>query len=356
MRAILQRAARHGAGPWLPAGAFALLAFAIIAGATAPEPASAPGGDPADAAPFHELPFAVGDLPGTLAVPDGPGPHPVVVLVHGSGMQDRDASLGPNQPFRDLAYGLAQRGVASLRYDKRSRVRVDTLDEHSTAQDVTIADAVHALGLLRDQPRIDARRRVLLGHSLGGQFAPRIAAQAPGLAGVVMLAPLARPFHHAIADQTRYLVELDGQVSQLEAVSVRQVEALRDGIDAMVAGGPPPGEPLLGIPDDYWRDLARHDPIAEARALRLPILLLQGERDYQVRPELDFAAWQAALAGQPGATLRRYPGLNHWFIRGEGPANPREYQRRGWFEPAVIDDIARWIHALPPSETPAHAR
>ena len=111
---------------------------------------------------------------------------------------------------------------------------------------------------------------------------------------------------------------------------------------ALDGTAPEPAEPLLGVPFGYYRDLEAHDPPAAAAALGLPVLVLQGERDYQGTME-DFARWRAALAGKDGACLRSYEGLDHLFRHGTGPSDPASYQRPGPFAPRVLDDLAAWI-------------
>ncbi|WP_156968837.1 alpha/beta hydrolase family protein [Arenimonas metalli] len=290
-------------------------------------------------------PILVGDLPGVLTLPAGTGPFPAVVLVHGSGLVDRDASIGPNKPFRDLANGLAHLGIASLRYDKRPLAQRRSLGPQSNADDASVNDAVAAVALLARQPGIDRGRLFIAGHSLGGLLAPRIAARAPDADGLVMLSALARPFHHAIAAQVRYLAEADGAVTELEQVSVAHAERQRDEIDAMLAGGPEPTDPMLRIPPAYWRHLGRYDAQQTARALPLPMLFIQGGRDYQVTASDDLARWRAALAGREDVSFREYPALNHFLMPGSGPAGSREYFTPVPVDTTVILDIAAWIHA-----------
>lgn len=197
----------------------------------------------------------------------------------------------------------------------------------------------------RASPASDRGRIFVAGHSLGGLLAPRIAARAPEADGLVMLSALARPFHHAVAAQVRTLAEADGVTSELEAVSVAHAERQRDQIDAMLAGGPEPTDPMLRIPPAYWRHLGRYDAQATARALPLPMLFIQGGRDYQVTAADDLARWREALAGRDDVTFREYPALNHFLMPGTGPAGSREYFAPSSVDTTVILDIGAWIHA-----------
>ncbi len=283
-------------------------------------------------------------LPGTLTLPIGEGPFPAVVLVHGSGPNDRDESIGPNKPFRDLAEGLASRGIAVLRYDKRTRAhagRVGGLRDFTVKHEV-VDDAVAAVKRMRETPGIRADRVFVLGHSLGGMLAPRIAAAEPSIAGLVLLAAATKPLEQAIVEQTRYLVMLDGKISADEETAIAAVTKLAADVRALKASDPPIASAGISAPASYWLDLRGYDPPAAARGLKQPMLVLQGERDYQVTME-DQAAWQRAIGSRANVQLKSYPSLNHLFIAGDGPSAPAEYLRAGHVDEAVIRDIAAWI-------------
>jgi dienelactone hydrolase len=277
-------------------------------------------------------------LPGTLAMPVGAGPFPAVVLVQGSGPNDRDETVEGNKPFRDLAWGLASRGIAVLRYEKRTRqygAKVGSVKDFTVRQE-TIDDAVAAAGLLRHTPGIDPRRVFVLGHSLGGVLIPRIGQRDPQLAGLIVMAGAARPIEDLILEQVSYIAAADGTVTDDEK---KQIESLRGEVAKVKALKPGDTGSALGAPASYWLDLRGYDPPEAAKALKQPLLILQGERDYQVTPD-NLAAWKKAV---PGATFKTYPKLNHLFIEGEGKSTPAEYEKPGHVSAAVIEDIAGWI-------------
>jgi dienelactone hydrolase len=285
-------------------------------------------------------------LPGTLTVPKSTGPHPGVVLVHGSGPHDRDESVGPNKTFRDLAEGLASRGIAVLRYDKRTRVHAArvAIDKKLTVREETVDDAVAAAQFLAAQAEMDPKRIFVLGHSQGGYLAPRIARQYGKLAGYIVLAGNTRPLEDLIVEQTDYLAPM--QVSDPEKAR-QQIEAIRKQVDELkkLKPGVETSVTFLGIPAHYWLDLRGYDPAAEARNLGLPLLVLQGERDYQVTMT-DFAGWKKTLDGRSFLTSKSYATLNHLFIPGEGKSKPADYMQPGrHVEGQVIDDIAQWVAA-----------
>jgi uncharacterized protein len=294
---------------------------------------------------FQEREVTVGTgewaLPGTLSMPVGAGPFPALVLVHGSGPNDRDETVGKEMPFRDLAWGLASRGVAVLRYEKRTREHGSQLAgvKDFTVQQETVDDALAAAELLRHTQGIDPRRVFVLGHSLGGMMIPRIGQRDPKLAGLIVMAGAARPLEDIILEQVSYLAAADGKVTDEEK---SQIESLRAEVARVKALKPGDTGTALGAPDSYWLDLHGYNPPEAAKTLKTPLLILQGERDYQVTMD-NFAAWKKALAGRPGVTFKAYPKLNHLFIEGEGKSTPADYEKPGHVSEAVIADIAGWI-------------
>jgi dienelactone hydrolase len=310
-----------------------------------------PAPPPAAAAPdpqagFIERELAVGEgaraLPGTLALPKGDGPFPAVVLVHGSGPQDRDETIGANRPFLDLARGLAAQGIAVLRYEKRTKARPQDFAAGVTLDAETTDDAVAAVNALKHQPDVDPKRIYVLGHSQGGMLGPRIASRA-NASGAILLAAPSRPLLDLLLEQNRRLAAMDGQTSPAEQEFIAKLQAVVARIRA--AQDVAPTESPLGLPASYWREIDAVDPIAEARDTAFPLLILQGGRDIQV-VDADWQRWQAAFARQPRATLHHYPALNHLAIAGEGPGTLEEYSRPGHVDARLVDDIARWIHTL----------
>jgi uncharacterized protein len=285
-------------------------------------------------------------LPGTLTVPNGAGPWPAVVLVHGSGPSDRDETVGPNKPFRDLAHGLGSRGIAVLRYDKRTRQygpKIGSLTTF-TVKEETIDDAAAAVALLRTMPSLDPSRIFVAGHSLGGMVAPRIAVAAgSALRGLIVLAGAVRSLEQSLIDQSRYLALMDGTISPDEQRQIDEFEQLAARIKTLKAGDPPVTAVLVSAPASYFLDLRGYDPPAAAAKLSLPMLILQGGRDYQVTMD-DFAKWKAALANRNNVTFADFPLANHLFVVGTGRSSPSEYMAAaGHVSSNVIDTIVAWI-------------
>ncbi len=284
------------------------------------------------------------ELPGTLDMPVGPGSFPAVLLVHGSGPHDRDETIGPNKPFRDLADGLASRGIAVVRYEKRTRHHAGKmLGTTVTIKEEVLDDALAAVELLRQTPGVDPQRVYIVGHSLGGMLAPKLAMLDPKLAGIVVLAGNARPLEDLIVEQMTYLAK---QAGEPDAVVMERLNKAKEQAakvkDPKLSAETPTTELPLGVPAAYWLSLRGHEPTTVAAGLTIPILVLSGERDYQV-PAADYELWQKALAGKPTATLKRYAGLNHLFMDGTGPASPAEYQKESHVAERVVEDVAGWL-------------
>jgi len=281
------------------------------------------------------------ELPAVLTIPKGASKVPGVVLVHGSGPHDEDESIGPNKPFRDLAEGLASRGIAVLRYEKRTRKYGGRMKaEDVTIDEEVIEDALSAIRLLRSRERIDPAKVFLLGHSLGGMAAPFIAARDKRLAGIIIMAGSARPVIDVVEEQLAYIANLDGVLSDEEA---KQLEEARQAAEAIRAGKPDEvKKPLLGAPASYWQRINAMDPVAEAGKLDCRILILQGGRDYQVTRKC-FERWKEGLASRKNVSFRFYEPMNHLMISGKGPATPGDYEKAGHVSKRVVADIAEWI-------------
>jgi uncharacterized protein len=185
----------------------------------------------------------------------------------------------------------------------------------------------------------------VLGHSQGGTYAPLIARRAPNLAGLILLAAGAEPIGAALLRQERYLATLPGTIGAKAKAELpyitRQVAEIdnparlvKDSPDTVLLGGTRPA---------YYRSALRYNEVATARSIPQPLLLLQGERDYQVTVANDLDVWLKGLKGRKGVTVVEFPKADHLFLDGTGPPTPLEYNKRGHVNPKVISTIAAWI-------------
>jgi dienelactone hydrolase len=302
-----------------------------------PPPSSAKPAPPASyvhPADFRAAEVSVGAAPfvlgATLTSPVGLGPYPGVVLIHGSGPQDRDETIAANKVFKDLAEGLASRGIEVLRYDKRTFVYGATLGDSVSVEDEVMTDAASAIAALRARPEIDPKRIFVIGHSMGALLAPEIATRSAPVAGVVLLAPPGRPIGDIVLAQAKYLGTPPKEMAAME-LSVARLKAGTLGT-----------ERFFGAPQSYWKDLESRDGIGMAKKLGKPILVMRGDRDFQVGAE-DLAAWRKGLAGVPDVEIVTIPSLSHLFIAGEGKPGPAEYEKPSHVDAKVIDRIATFI-------------
>jgi len=318
---------------------------ALARPAEGPEPWEPP--PYADPAAFDEQEIEVGSgplaVPGTLSLPRAAGPRPAAVLLAGGGPFDRDETGGPNKPLKDLAWGLASRGVAVLRFDKVTHAHRDRIAGISgfTMTDEYVHHAAAAVGMLRAHPAVDAARVFVVGHSAGGKAAPRVAAAEPGVAGIVVMAGDTQPLHHAAIRVLRYVASLSPKAAREMRATMKTVEEQAAVIDAPGFGAD--SGSVLGAPASYWLDLRDYDPVAVAATLDRPVLILQGGRDYQVTVADDLPGWRAGLAHRADAQIRVYEADNHLFFRGEGPSTPADYEKTDHVDPQVVRDIADWL-------------
>jgi hypothetical protein len=331
-----------------------------LAGIQLAPPADAQSASPweppgyADPDTFGEADVTLGSgplaVPGTLSLPHHPGPLPALVLLGGSGPEDRDGSIGRSKPLKDLAWGLASRGIAVLRFDKVTHAHPERVSENRafTVADEYLPDAVAAIALLRDHPAIDAARVFVAGHSLGGTIAPRVAAAEPSVAGLVLLAGGAQPLQWAAVRQISYLASLAPATA---ASSQPGIDALTDRarkVDSPdLSPETPDAELPFGVPAPYWLDLRGYDQVAVAAGLRQPMLIVQGGRDYQATVADDLSRWQAGLGSRADVTIRVYPADNHFFFPGTGPSSPAELAAAQHVDPEVVADVGDWLGGAP---------
>ena len=280
-------------------------------------------------------------LPGILTTPNRPGKFPLVILVHGSGPNDKDESVGLTKIFKDLSIGLAMKGIAVYRYDKRTRVLKTKIakEKNYTVYKETIEDAIAAVNQLRQDSLIDSTAIYICGHGLGAMVLPRIESKAKNLKGLIFLAPNARKLEDHMLEQTRYVISLDSTkkdyTNLLDSINkeTRRIKSLTPMTKDTSA--------ILFLPVSYWLDLNEYNQVEAVQKLNQPLLFLFGKRDYQIT-EVDYNIWKKALVNK-NAEFRAYPDLNHFFIKGIGKSTPFEYNKKGNVDKEPINDISNWI-------------
>ena len=311
-------------------------------------------------------------LAGTLTVPPGEGPFLAVLLISGSGAQDRDETLLGHKPFLVLADDLTRRGVAVLRVDDRGVGGSSGKTIESTSEDFA-GDVLAGVAFLKGRREVDPRRIGLIGHSEGGIIAPMVAARSADVAFIVLLAGTGLPGDEILALQRTLILKANGMKDE-------QVRRLNEGAGRLVAAAKAATDPkaatemlrtvakefLAGLPQEeraglgdlgalegqaallaspWFRFFLAYDPRPTLAKVRCPVLALNGEKDLQVPPKENLAAIARTLreAGNDRVTIRELPGLNHLFQACTSGA-PSEYARiEETFAPAALRIIGDWI-------------
>ncbi len=325
-------------------------------------PAPAPAEDTAPEAGVTEEAVTVGEapweLPGLLTLPQAAeGPLPAVVLVQGSGPSDRNESVGAVKPFYDLAQALALQGIAVIRYDKRTYVYGEEIAASAeyasfTAEEEVIQDAIAAGRLLAEDPRVDPERIYLLGHSLGAMLAPRIVQESGDLFAGMMLACGSNA--SLVEIMIRQNQDAINALPQGEARSAAQAQlavetAKAEALTSMTAEEAQ-AETLFGQPAFYFWEMAQHPTAAQLlQALEKPVLLINGDRDFQVNAQEGREGWEAALDLSAPWVSCLWADVNHLLMRpdaAEGVAGTTaEYMIPCAVEAEITDAIGAFIHA-----------
>ena len=292
-------------------------------------------------------------LKGILTLPEGASadsPVPAVVFVHGSGSSNMDEKVMKLTPFKDLAEGLAARGIASIRYDKRSFAHGRRMLKagNLTVKEETIEDAVLAAGILRGEPSVDPGKIFIIGHSMGAMLAPRIDAEGGDFHGLILMAGTPRTLEEVMVGQTEDIQKQGkGLVKWIVTRQVAKLEKQFEKMDAMTDEEAKRVKLSGGTTLYYFKEMADHPAADYLLASEKPVLIMQGSGDVQVSVERDFNAYKTLLADRPNVTFKLYEGLNHAFV----PAlcdnimkATKEFRVERHIGEEVIGDLASWIH------------
>jgi pimeloyl-ACP methyl ester carboxylesterase len=289
------------------------------------------------------------ELPGELIIPIKCNNCPVVVLVHGSGPNDKDETVGSIKVFYDIAMGLASKGIATFRYDKRFAVYPELMSTQFDLYDETIHDAIAALQTIQQDTSLQFGKYVMLGHSLGAYSMPLIANTLErSLDGAILLSANARRLEDLIDYQMRYLTGFDDLITDEEEQIIIENTARSRNIRNGDYTDSTSAENLLAYwPGTFWRGVSAYDPVATVQSNSVtPFFLLQGEKDYQITME-DFATWKTAVGDMPNVSMQSFPGLTHLFTPTDANrGSPQDYFVPSNVDEGVIEAIAAWVKEL----------
>ena len=297
-------------------------------------------------------------LGATLTLPNGPGPFPAVVLITGSGQQDRDESLLGHKPFLVLADYLTRKGLAVLRSDDRGAGKSGGNFATATTADFA-TDVEAAVAYLKTRHEIDPHKIGLVGHSEGGSIAPMVAARNKDVAFIVLMAGPGVPGDQLMVAQL---------VAGAEAAGIPHERAVQAGVqqrelfDLLMKGaddaafkqklselaGPQADEAYREMTSPWYRYFLAYDPATALRKVSCPVLAINGEKDTEVPAKLNLAAIRAALeqGGNKRFETVELPGLNHLFQTATTGALSEYSQIEETISPSALDKIGTWIMGI----------
>ncbi|MDR1357209.1 MAG: alpha/beta fold hydrolase [Tannerellaceae bacterium] len=307
-------------------------------------------------------------LAGTLTLPQKEGRFPAVVLISGSGAQDRNEEVFNHKPFLVIADHLTRNGIAVLRFDDRGTASSSGTFKMSTTLDFS-KDAEAAVAWLKTRKEVDPHKIGLVGHSEGAIIAPMLASRSGDIAFIVMLAGSGVRGDKLLLAQQELIGRASGMSEadieenrifhakafniMIEAETQEEVTArLSDYLRQLMgdASGAGVDDNLVRnevekLADPWILYLLKHDPSADIEKVKCPVLALNGEKDLQVPPEMNLDAIRLALAkgNNNRATLRQLPGLNHLFQECTTGALTEYGRIEQTFSPAALDIMTQWI-------------
>lgn len=319
------------------------------------QPTSTLSVEPEESDTWYEVPITLGydpekQLNGMLTLPKNMEAPPVAILIQGSGRNSMDSPIGAskNRFFADLAHGLSERGVASIRYDKRSYVYPDDVIDIQTEYLYDVKDAIR---FALEEDRVNGEELYLVGHSQGGLLSPQIATDHPEIKGFISMGGTLRRLEDMILEQAEPMMAQNTSMTPEEKQAyIDETKAGVARIRSLNADSDARADVLIhGYPETYWKSLNTIDSrnlAAQLAAKQYPMLILHGINDFHISYEVDFEMWKETLAEDENASFIAYEGLSHVFMPGSRESfDGAVYDPPAHVEPQVIQDMADWITA-----------
>ncbi len=287
---------------------------------------------------------------GLLTVPKNVEKPPVVILVHGSGCNDMNETLAPNHPFKDVAHDLADNGIAVLRYNKRCFAHSEKIGVDLTGdlKEHVLDDVSAAIKLMQHTDGVDNQRIYVLGHSLGASLIPYIATKHPELSGVISMAGALRGLNKVLYKQMSviYTEIFEGETQAQKLSELEEDNKKLDIIDEQM----PDDEVYMGLPGKFWKSMNQYVGSKYIDDVKIPVLVLQGDKDVQVYPELEYAGWLEAAQKHDNIQCHLISNASHLFLPVKVTGDKRqkyvdEYAVASHVVPEVIDLITNFVKA-----------
>jgi dienelactone hydrolase len=282
------------------------------------------------------------NLPAMLTIPKDSVKVPIVIFIHGSGPADMDESVGAQKPFKDIAGGLGSKGIATLRYVKRTVLYGNEFGKAFTTKEEVTDDALAMIEFAKTIPEVDPQQIYIFGHSLGGMLAPRIATLSPDLKGIILAAAPAKKLQDISIEQNNYFYSIGKDTTKAGKESLNNAIKQLNFSKTITDKNLPADSVVLGLPAAYWADLNAMNQVDLAKKLKMRTFIIQGGNDFQVGAQ-DFNLWVVGLKGKKNVDSKLYPMLNHLFSFTSEKGNLNQYQEPLHVDQPVIDDLVSWI-------------
>ncbi len=290
-------------------------------------------------------------IKGSLCIPKYKKSMYAIVMLSGSGPNNRNSEIGPNVPFLDIAQGLASSGIMTLRFDKRTKLygkkMYETTNSHITLKEEYYDDTDYAIDFISryaDYLKVNLKGLIILGHSQGGSVLPYIMKNSKfkdKISGGIFMAAPARNFEDILLDQYNYLFTLDNVLEQKEQDELNKLKLQIAKVKDLANHKDDKYLPM-NLPYEYWVSINECKPIENIKINDKPIFFLQGGKDYQVTLQ-DLNLFETALANKKNTKFKFYDNLSHIFMQVEGKPNPDMYTQKNNVDPEVIKDIEKWV-------------
>lgn len=294
------------------------------------------------------IPIEIGgddyNLEGVLSIPYDNYNGPIVILLQGSGALDMDGTIleGNNKPMKDIAVGLATQNIAVIRFNKRYYQYSYLITDDYTIHDEILFDLDCVLSFI--DANFDFSKKILLGHSLGATVAIESAYSHPDVDAVISMAGSPRKLQELLYDQYKFsyyhdeTIENDERKAKLKRLRkiVKKINNITDEDD----------ETYLGVAASYWRSLNEINQANHVAKLDIPLLFLQGDKDFQVFMEIDFVEWKTRLGMKDNVDFVVFENLNHYFMPSNDKYDVSEYASDNHVDKRVIEVILKWINKL----------
>lgn len=287
------------------------------------------------------------ELPSIFTAPNTPGKHPLVIILPESGPTDRDGSYGENRPYRDLAGAMASNGFCTFRFDKRSLhygnvlLSAKAAYESYTCREEYLDDLYKAMDTLLSFAEVDLNRIYLVGHGQGGMLLPLVAKERKEVRGIAMLGTNYKRMQEMMMDQYDYLAKVSpNKTGEFMEQKIKALHSMDKKLNPLTEHYKMPYE----VQASYWIWLNKYPHVDIAKKLKKPILILHGDRDYQVNMK-NLEGWKKDLGKLPNVTIKNYPKLNHLFYSGGAESTYSEYFMIGNIPDYFVKDLIDWLSA-----------